>query len=47
MRLCHLCLDESKKRTHTEMIPIGPGRDYFVCPICDGPAWKVWHDSGS
>jgi hypothetical protein len=42
MRLCQLCLDESRHKKQTQMIPIGPLRDYFVCPVCDGPAWVHW-----
>ena len=43
IKLCQLCLSESKYKKQTEMVAIGPNLDYWVCPICDGPAWMSGH----
>jgi hypothetical protein len=35
VKLCQLCLSESRNKRQTQMIPFGPDGDYWYCPICD------------
>ena len=36
MRLCKLCLEETKGKRQTQMIEIGPVGGFWWCRICDG-----------